>query len=127
MRGIHFAGDSIDGEGFFSPLGQIEKDMGSLIAYETATVSVTIDGPTDVPANTECEWKANVNGGLPPYSYEWLRDGITVSTTDSYTADTGTNDFRLDLEVVDGRSDIDTDVIFVTVTSGEEESGSCPA
>lgn len=88
---------------------------------------LTINGPTTVSATTECTWDAIVDHGLPPHSYEWRRDGSTVSNGDSYTGDTGSSDFLLEVLVIDDRNDQAFDEITVTVSDEEGGSGDCAA
>jgi hypothetical protein len=59
LRGIHFARiEGFGGVGFYdammSDLAQIQKDVGDLTVYETPTVAVEIDGPTNPPNNAFC-------------------------------------------------------------------------
>ena len=42
----------------------------------TSPLTVTIEGPTDVPSNSECAWTAYVDGGTPPYRRYWNYNGV---------------------------------------------------
>jgi hypothetical protein len=54
---------------------------GNLNATGRAYAEVTgrIAGPTSIPPSTTCLWTAETTGGAPPFSYEWLVDGVRVS------------------------------------------------
>lgn len=60
-----------------------------------------ISGPRTPYKQVNETWEAFVDDGKPPFTYEWERDGQVVSTTDSYTGNTGCFDFELRLTVTD--------------------------
>lgn len=41
-----------------------------------SALSVWIEGPTEVPSNTECGWTAYVTGATPPYRLYWNYAGV---------------------------------------------------
>jgi len=79
------------------------------------------DGPNTVPPQIFCTWTARVTGGQSPFHYQWFRNGVPVGTnSNDYTADTGTSDFSLSVEVTDAFDRTDTDGLFVTVSSSAD-------
>lgn len=67
-----------------------------------------MDGDTEVRDNTNCTWTTDATGGVPPYSYEWFRDGDPVESGGEseaeYEDDTGDESFELRVEVADSES-----------------------
>lgn len=68
------------GDGSFIPIGMIQTDLGELEFHENppAELTVSIDGPDEVPPDESCIWQAFASGGNSPYSYEWS-GGLTGS------------------------------------------------
>lgn len=120
LRGVVF-GSNVGNYYWMSDLRQIEGDLGSLIVV-AKSVSAEITGMSSVPPNTNVQWCSDVDYGRPPYSYEWHRNGALVSTSECYMGNTGYVDFKLELKVTDGQSDVDTDTHYVTVEDTGTES-----
>lgn len=71
------------------------------VTYKGANVNADIGGP-DVPlAGSEGTWYGGASGGSSPYSYAWYRNGQLVSTSSSYSANVGSEEFGLRLVVTD--------------------------
>lgn len=119
IRGILFGEIGFPyNDAWISDLNQIEKDLGYLWIWEP-TISATIGGPDLVPPSAVCEWDGTYQG-RPPFTFEWRRDGLLVSTGFSYsTTDTGTTGFQLSFEVTDALSNTDTDYLWVDIDSGD--------
>lgn len=49
---------------------------GLLPSTTVSALSVYIEGPSEVPSNTECGWTAYVDGGTPPYRLYWNYAGV---------------------------------------------------
>ena len=87
LRGIHFARedweDHFRNRGWMSPFDQLDKDLGgdrgmgydwhALWFYDPGNPRSTwISGPTEVhPDAKPCTWRANADGGMPPFNYTW--------------------------------------------------------
>jgi hypothetical protein len=114
-------GGSVLGFGF-SRLSYFEDELGEDLP--TAILKVTIIGPTEVQPHEVCEWEADVDGGIPPYSYKWYRDGDLVSTQYNYltydTGDSGT-DWDLWVDVTDSGQIVNSDRITIYVDHEFEE------
>jgi hypothetical protein len=101
-------------------------DRGTPVAPEHADVpaarqmldalSVTISGPTTVPAAGEYEWTANVTGGDGTYSYAWY-----VLDTSTFTWIYRTDGPSFTDEIGPGRGPERVN-IRVVVTSGSESA-----
>jgi hypothetical protein len=123
LRGIVFGY-----EGFFyndalmSDLHQIELDLGTLSVH---AVIGNISGPTIVPANFNQMWTASVSGGKAPFTYAWYRDGSFVSSSSSYTGNTGWSSFELQLNVSDALGGSSMRSIEVQVSSCPPPEISC--
>jgi hypothetical protein len=76
-------------------------EWGFLGGYTPVTVSVDLIGPGYVQPNANCYWNASVSGGTSPYEYMWFRGDTLVDTSDTYQANTGTQDFILSVFVYD--------------------------
>ena len=74
---------------------------GKLNVGNAISVKASIEGPTEVYSYKECTWHANATGGNPPYSFAWYRDGLQVDNDATYTGNTGTADFLLEVLVTD--------------------------
>lgn len=103
-----------DVDGFMSDLRQIERDLGPLSVH---AVIATISGYTWVPRNTTQTWTSVVSGGKAPFTFAWYRNGVFVSSSSSYTGNTGTSNFTLVLDVSDARGDTSSDVHAVLIGS----------
>lgn len=85
----------------------LHQSVTMLNAYEAIVNNPpdpAICGPRTPYKQVNETWEAFVDDGKPPFSYEWERDGQVVSTTDSYTGNTGRFDFELRLTVTDDES-----------------------
>jgi hypothetical protein len=93
-------------------------DVYSAIQYSPDPLSVSIDGPTEVPpsASEGCAWGPNVSGGIGYPSYEWKWDSSVVSTDEYYVPSGGlsTGTHWLSVTVTDDYSS-DTDGLAVDV------------
>lgn len=70
-------------------------------------VSVTMSGPSAVPAYTYCTWSAGAYGGEEPYTYQWTLDGWPAGDgTNILYITTGASPFVLAVSATDanGRS-----------------------
>jgi hypothetical protein len=71
------------------------------LTYRPTSLSTRLAGePVPLP-NTTHTWTAPVTGGYPAFLYHWYRDGVHVGTGSSYSANVGTADFDLRVEVTD--------------------------
>lgn len=115
LRGIVFGWQGWPySDGLMSDLHQIELDLGALSVHP---VIGSINGPALVPENSTQMWTAVVSGGKAPFTYSWLRDGGLVSTTSSYTGNTGWSGFQLQLNVSDALGGSSVNVREIQVTS----------
>lgn len=115
LWGVLWGGNQNGTEFVFSRIYQVEAELGSL---PTELLEVEIYGPTEVPPSDVCQWEAYVEGGIPPYSYKWYRDGDLVSTQYYYlTYDTGEPDtyWHLWVDVTDSGQKVNSDGITVYV------------
>lgn len=90
---------------------------GKLNVGAALRLTASISGPSFVYANETQTWSANVSGGFKPYDYAWFRDGQLVSTGESYSGNTGSSDFNLQLNVTDALNASAQDDLYVTVNS----------
>lgn len=90
---------------------------GKLNVGAALRLTASISGPSFVYANQTQTWSATVSGGFKPYDYTWFRDGQIVSTSTSYSGNTGSSDFQLQLEVTDALNASAGDDLYVTVNS----------
>jgi hypothetical protein len=120
LTGIHWGANSGSQYTAFSPFGGIRQDFGDTITTYFPPLSVTLSGPRIVGMNETCTWTANASGGTSPYTYDWERNMVSVGSGQSYTANTGTSNFRLDVNVTDavGSHASDGFVVSVTDTTG---------
>ena len=85
--------------------------------------SVEITGPSMVQVGTTGTWQATVTHGTPPFSYQWLINGISISGADdsSYSRKVvqGDNDFTLTVKVTDDDGRKASDDHEVGVQDGE--------
>ena len=75
----------------------------------------SIAGPTTVEGGSSCTWTAGVVGGYGSMSFNWYRNGQLVSTSNTYTTNTGWTDFSLELRVTDAQSIQDNTAVFIDV------------
>lgn len=83
--------------------GRPENPYGRVrITYRASALSVNLIAGTRIPlAGTTATWRASATGGVLPYRFQWLRDGVPVGTDSLYTASAGTSDFELRVEITD--------------------------
>lgn len=113
LRGVVFGWQGWPyNDALISDLRQVERDLGPLSVHPVRGVIV---GPPLVPSYTSQTWTANVTGGKAPFTYGWYRDGALVSTSTSYTGNTGGNDFQLQLNVADALGGTSSDVLDVMI------------
>jgi len=102
------------GDAVMSDLYQIELDLGSLIVFELP-VTATIEGASLVPQSASCQWTGYPTGRAP-FTYEWRRDGVIVSTDQIYsTTSTGTASFELSFKATDARAQTNTGYLSVDI------------
>lgn len=104
-----------------SPLASIQDELGTVTATAGQPLSVAIAGPTAVKPRVECIWRANVSGGMPPYSYEWRVSTFPFEVQSYYPEMWYTNDarsFRAHLWVTDAGNTTVNVSTWVTVSSG---------
>lgn len=62
----------------------------------------TLSGPGSVRSAATCLWTATGSGGTPPYSFQWLVNGlIQASSTNELTYQNGGSAFRVDVRITD--------------------------
>lgn len=76
--------------------------------------SVTIEGPSEVPPNYPCSWRATVSGGTHPYTYSW--SGVASGSNAEVFASLSQSGW-LEVEIEDQYGRGDGDGMFVTVSS----------
>lgn len=59
-------------------------EAGQAQPVSRKALSVTMFGPDTLGLYATCTFSSMASGGVPPYSYEWKRDGVTVSTSVTY-------------------------------------------
>lgn len=117
-------------DGLMSNFGRIEMDLESLVVAELRARIVgpnMTSGPITVPTNATCMWSADVDGGMPPFSYQWQKDWPTVGTGAQLYLDTGSSStsFNLTLTVTDGDAGTNGDMSFVTVSPSAPMHTNC--
>ncbi len=128
IAGTH-KGETTTSLAVFSPWQGIQGDFGFIeTEYDPVvdppppfTLTVTIEGPSQVKPNELCTWYSTVSGGTPPYQYQWYRppaSPIPGATGPEVTLNTGTSNFQLRLVVLDPPSGSGADTVSVTVTAG---------
>lgn len=118
LRGIVFGREGCflvfcSNDALMSDLHQIELDLGALSVH---AVMGDISGPPIVPANVNQTWNAIISGGKAPFTYAWYRNGVLVSTSSSFTGNTGWSNFQLQLNVSDALGGSDSDAMEVQVS-----------
>jgi hypothetical protein len=72
------------------------------ITYQASSLSAQISGPETPRAATQHTWYAATVGGIGALTYQWYRNGVPVGAAHAtYTANTGTEDFELRVDVTD--------------------------
>jgi hypothetical protein len=80
--------------------------------------TVTITGKTSVKPNVTCSWDAMHSLPLPPYTFNWTKNGSTVGYSSTLTLSTGSSSFTLGVVVTNAAGSSISDTHSVTVTSG---------
>ncbi|MDE2872603.1 MAG: hypothetical protein OXQ94_13065 [Gemmatimonadota bacterium] len=112
LRGIHWGWIAFPWhDGVMSDLGQIVDDLGAMWVLDPGPPSIYIDGPTEVPEETECRWESDARG-MYPFTYVW--SGVLVGG-DSYVTGIVWESGWLKVEVTDLLDRTAQDSIFVTV------------
>lgn len=84
---------------FALPSGSPNK----LLYSRQPDLTTLIVGPSLVGPESYCSWSAMKFGGQPPYSFQWKRNGVFVTSDVSYSvAPAGSADFTLELYATDG-------------------------
>lgn len=117
------------GSGWFSPLGGIEADLGSMDVIKERPptprpLSVAIVGPDTVQAGDTNTWQASVSGGTRPYSYEW--SGL-LEGTDSTITGALSQSGSLDLTVTDNAGDEVSTYLVICVLNDDDDPGPFPS
>jgi len=92
-------------------------------AVQPSPPTATIPPPYNVPPWGFCQWSAGASGGIPPYSYQWWKNGVLVGTSSSYFFEVDSGNFFLELKVTDAAQSVDWDQRNIVVQQG---SGGCP-
>ncbi len=79
------------------------------------SVTVTIAGPSQVPANKTCTWTVSAGGGTAPYVYSWLKNGQAVAGDSVLEVNTGNSNFVLSSVAVDSLGRANGQNLNVTV------------
>jgi hypothetical protein len=87
------------------------------------SLSVSISGGTDIQPNTQCYWWANVNGGTPPYSYQWSGGTALSGTTSLEYSAQSSSSFTVRVTVTDAANQQADEFQYVIVDSS---AGPCP-
>jgi len=86
-----------------SPGGPLSNPVQLLV--QTPTLSVSINGPTLVPARRQCTWTAATSGGTPPYTYAWNVNGSGAGDgSDALTITTPSSAFTIGVTASDANS-----------------------
>lgn len=78
-------------------------------------LSVTVDGPDTTFVGLTYTWRAIVNGGVPPYSYQWMINGnpLPSATGPSTSYTVGDPDFYISVLVTSADSQVKLNGMFV--------------
>lgn len=92
-------------------------DVAAAVATQVP-LEATILGLGAIYEQAQYQWSADVQGGLPPFSYEWRIDGALASTSPTYSRTVTSEDnpgFTLSLRVTDSLGSEDYGARQVTV------------
>jgi subtilisin len=90
------------------------------------TFSVEIEGPGHpdpdvIQPFAQCLYKALVQGGVEPYTYEWEVDGTPIGTGQAIWHTAGSSDFLIEVKVTDANNDVAFDMLQMKVDSMARE------
>jgi hypothetical protein len=114
LVGINWGSDG--SRAAFSPLGGIRQDFGFITTFNPPLIA-SMTGPTTVRPNVTCTWRVTASGGTIPYTYDWRRNAVSVGSGITYTANTGTSSFFLQVLVSDAAGGLTEPQRQVTVSS----------
>ncbi len=114
LVGIHWGSDG--SLAAFSPLGGIRQDFGFIKTFNPPLIA-SMTGASMVRPNVTCTWMASATGGTMPYTYEWRRNTVIVGSGNTYTANTGTSGFYLQVLVSDAAGGLSQSARQVTMSS----------
>ena len=99
--------------------------LASLSVTVIPKYQVVINGPTVLVSGATGSWTANASGATAPYTYKWLLDGATVSTSASYS-DTffGCTHHQLEVTATDATGRVVSDIETIVV-NGSGGIGFC--
>ncbi len=117
MRALAPGGTSVTAE----VVWETEPYLAFLSVTVTPKYQVVINGATVLVSGATGSWTASASGATTPYTYKWLLDGATVSTTASYSATFfGCAHHQLEVTATDatGRAASDIETILVNGSGG---------
>jgi hypothetical protein len=79
---------------------------------------VSVNGQLNVAPNSNCAWNAIGYGGLPPYTFEWYKDGNYVASGPTYQTNVGTSSFELLVKIWDAAPSSAETMVAVNVQNG---------
>lgn len=107
------------------PVPGPEIQEASVVPANRQSLTVQMFGPDVLGFYSSCSYLAMPSGGTPPYSYEWKRDGVTVSTSEWYTMPSvTTSGFGLAVYITDAASGFTYDSKYVFYDP-DDRSGNC--
>jgi len=112
VLGLHWK--AVDSEQFsvYSPILEIEADLGYFEVRGNTPLSVGVTQLALVPEGVSCTWEAMVSGGTPPYAYQW--SGLFTGSGPSVSGVVEQNG-TLYLTVTDAANDQGSDQIYVEI------------
>lgn len=86
------------------------------ITYRASAMSANVIAGTRIPlAGTTATWRGSATGGVRPYRFQWLRDGVPVGDDSLYTASAGSTDFELRVQITDAGGNTRTAAALIDV------------
>lgn len=86
-------------------------------------LAVSIYGPSQVAPYDYATWSVSRTGGTGPFSYTWYRDGVAVSTGETYSDYAGDTSFQLQVTARDALGATANGYMYVAVQYPQEECG----
>jgi hypothetical protein len=120
LSGVHFGSDSND-RAYFSSIGAVEGDLGSMVTSDPIPPLVTLTGPDEVrPEVVDCLWHASASHGFGTLSYQWYEDDeeVGINSTNYSDDDTGTENYVLKVTVTDAVMNSVSDTKSITIDAG---------